>query len=1098
MTLLSCLANRIPRKFHLRTLAIVPFAVIVVTVGLTGGLSFYYGQAAVREVAQELAGEIGGRISDNLRAYTDISNLFLEMKAAEVRSGQLDLDDFTALEQQFWDATAITPEISFIYYANERGEYIGVNRYRSEPASLWTLDKPQMSQRTYYQIDRPGDRDRLLGREPYDPRPLSWYREAVAAGKLIWSSVYPDYTRPILVVSPMMPIYTDTGDLQGVLAVDVTLEQIGEFLAELKIGKSGLAFILDPSGNLVASSDGELPFIQTETRRERLHATDSPNRVVRTVASHLEGEFGSFDRIPHHSQLVFEGDRTRQYINVTHFRDDRGLNWSIVVVIPEADFIARIAANTRNTIILSSVALAVTATMGVLSARKVTGPIGQFIEASRQIANGWFAPPVEAKGIIELEVLANTFNQMNDRIERSQAGLTERSNSLERKVRDRTRELEAQIRLSEAARETLDRTQIRLRESEAKFSTAFRCTPHPITITRLRDGCHLEVNDTFLRATGYALEEVLDRTALELNLWSEPSDRIRMFELLSTGEQIRDFEFNFRTKSGEIRTALLSCEIIHLASEECLLSVTTDITDRKQGEIILERAKEAAEKANRTKSEFLANMSHELRTPLNAILGFSQLMARDRAFASRTRELAIINRSGEHLLELINDILEMSKIEAGRTTFKEMAFDLYHLLDRLADTFALKAESKGLTLILDRAPETPRYVKTDESKLRQVLINLLSNAIKFTQTGTVVLRVSPSDRSLGENSLRENRSNAHSAGLQFSIGDTGPGIAPQDLERMFDPFVQTQTGQKSPGGTGLGLPIGRQFVRLMGGQLRVRSTLGEGSTFYFEIPVRLVSLDEVEIPPPEQPVVGLEPGQPDYRILVVDDAIENRLWLVRILESVGFSVSEATNGLEAIEVWETQRPHFIWMDLRMPVMNGFEATRQIRSRERQVRDRTQEGTIDSSSSPTAIVGLTASAFTQNRESIVAAGCNDYLPKPFCEEAIWQKMAQHLGVCYVYEGEEDGDFRSVLESESISQLQPEHLSVMPPEWLERFHQATLAGDDLLAIELIGEIPQSQTALANALTHLVENFSFKLLSELTQTSVQDRGVSGESRE
>ena len=365
----------------------------------------------------------------------------------------------------------------------------------------------------------------------------------------------------------------------------------------------------------------------------------------------------------------------------------------------------------------------------------------------------------------------------------------------------------------------------------------------------------------------------------------------------------------------------------------------------------LQQAVYAADAANRAKSEFLASMSHELRTPLNAILGFTQVMSRDSSLSTEHQQyLGIINRSGEHLLDLINDVLEMSKIEAGRMALNENCFNLIRLLNSLEQMFRLKAETKGLQLIFEIAPNIPQYVKTDESKLRSCLINLLSNAIKFTESGSVTLIVSVVNSTKQPTTLRQAQgkpnnqqqttnnkqptTNNQQQTISFQVEDTGFGIAPEEIDLLFEPFGQTETGRKSQQGTGLGLPISHRFVQLMGGNITVRSAVGKGSTFTFDIQMTLTDATEIETTQTEHKVIGLAPNQPEYRLLVVDDRFESRLVLVTLFTSIGFQVREAENGREAIAMWESWQPHLIWMDMRMPVMDGYEATRQIKARER--------------------------------------------------------------------------------------------------------------------------------------------------------------------
>ncbi|HBB34963.1 MAG TPA: hybrid sensor histidine kinase/response regulator [Cyanobacteria bacterium UBA8803] len=480
----------------------------------------------------------------------------------------------------------------------------------------------------------------------------------------------------------------------------------------------------------------------------------------------------------------------------------------------------------------------------------------------------------------------------------------------------------------------------------------------------------------------------------------------------------------------------------------------------------LQEAAERAEVANIAKSQFLAKMSHELRTPLNAILGFTQVMSRDYTLSSEQIEyLGIINRSGEHLLSLINDVLAMSKIEAGRLTLNEHSFDLYGTLDSIEEMLQLKAQTKGLQLIFNRMPNVPRYAIADEGKLRQVLINLVENAIKFTRSGTVTLCVSAIE------DIQPPTTDNKLSTILFKVSDTGSGIAESELDTIFEAFVQTETGHQSMQGTGLGLPISRQFVRLMGGDITVSSVVGKGSTFTFEIPVRLACETDVQPPGTTKRVIGLEPNQTQYRILVVEDVEENRRLLVKILTTVGFEVRSASNGREAIAVWQDWQPHLIWMDILMPVMDGYEATKQIKA--------------SLKGQATVIIALTAFAFNEERSAILEAGCDDFLPKPFQEGILLEKIAHHLGVRYIYEektpstGEERAKTQACLTPAELKS----YVSKMPEEWVKQlYYAAHLCSDELIA-ELIEQIPEENSVLAIAVAELIDNFAFDEIVALT---------------
>lgn len=499
-------------------------------------------------------------------------------------------------------------------------------------------------------------------------------------------------------------------------------------------------------------------------------------------------------------------------------------------------------------------------------------------------------------------------------------------------------------------------------------------------------------------------------------------------------------------------------------------------------------ATQAAEAANIAKSEFLANMSHELRTPLNAILGFTQVMSRDCGLTAENQQyLSIIGRSGEHLLELINDILQMSKIEAGKITLNINSFDLYRLLNDLKAMLQFKALSKGLQLIFDCTTDVPQYIQTDERKLREVLINLLGNAIKFTKKGSVTLRVKMSSREEDKEGQMRQRTqekfpDASSSSptphsLIFEIEDTGPGISTEEKSKLFAAFGQTETGRKSQEGTGLGLAISQKFVQLMKGEISISSTLGKGTTFTFNIQALTSAATEIQATPEIRKIIGLAPNQAEYRILIVEDNPDNRLLLSTLLKSVGFCVGEAENGEEAIELWSSYSPNLILMDMRMPVMNGYEATKKIKAH--------LQGQA------TTIIALTASALEEERIVILSAGCDDFIRKPFQAEILLEKIAEHLGAIYLYKESEIKSENQQTSNELMATAQPLnfHLSQMPREWVEKLHQASIKGLDHVIIQLIEQIPEINAPLAKALEDWANNFLFEQVIELIQQT-QDR--------
>uniref|UniRef100_UPI0035C971B1 histidine kinase dimerization/phospho-acceptor domain-containing protein n=1 Tax=uncultured Nostoc sp. TaxID=340711 RepID=UPI0035C971B1 len=766
------LVGKVYANMPLRYVLIVPFILqICGAVGLVGYLSYQNGQKAVTELANQLENEICDRIEQHLDDYLTNPKQINQINLDAIELGLLNLSDFQTTGNYFWKQMQVF-NVGYNSFANPKGEFIGVERLDNGKLLINEVSEKHGLGKLYvYPTDNQGNRRHLQEVKNYDPRLEAWYTDPVKLGKRVWSQIYQWEDKPeIISISSSYPVYDKNRKFVGVISVDLLLSQISNFLANLKINDSGKTFILERSGLIVASSTSEPPYTVINGKGKRLSALDSQNSLIRLTTQSLIKRFGSLKFVGEKQQLSFTADGMRYFVQVKNWKDELGLDWLIVAAIPEGEFMEQINANTRITILLCMVAFLVATRIGILTSRWVIKPILELNTSAKRIAKGEWEQIPEIQRSDELGELAKSFETMakqlqvsfntleaknaqmqvlNEALSQSQSRLTQFLEAMPIGVfiidaegepyytNNIGQQILGQGAITQVSSEQLSEV---YQAYLAGTDQLYPSDRQPILRALLGESARIDDMEIRhfdkiipIEVLGKPIYDESGNLAFALATFFDITQRKQAENLLA--EYNRTLEAQVKKRTEEFQQAI---EQLQTTQQELIQS--QKIAAQEQQAAVREAARSTA--ANRAKSEFLANMSHELRTPLNAILGFSQVMSRDYSLSSEHQEnLAIINRAGEHLLNLINDILEMSKIEAGRITLNSSSFDLIHVLKKLEKMQQASAASKNLELVFEYAQNIPKYIETDENKLCQVLLNLLGNAIKFTNTGRVTLRV---------------------------------------------------------------------------------------------------------------------------------------------------------------------------------------------------------------------------------------------------------------------------------------------------------------------------------------------------------------------
>ncbi|MEH2268680.1 MAG: ATP-binding protein [Nostoc sp.] len=853
-----------------RILVVLFMLQILLAVGLTAYLSIRNGQKAVNEVASELRLEVANRVEQNLQSYLSTPRQVLGGNQNVMNMGLLKIENLATWESYLIEQLKIFPDALAITASNEQQEHLTVEKLNDRQFLLRKAGKSTGYDLYTYRIDPQGQRTQLPEViKNYDPRSRPDYQTAVTAKKFSFSQIFTPGTEPTLLISASQPIYNSQGELLGVNSTQTHISQIGDLLQNIKVGKSGQIFIIEPSGLLVASSTTEEPFRFQNGKPIRLAASQSSNSLTQATAKYLATKFSNFDQIQSLQQLDFSFDGKRQFLEIRPLQGESNVNWLIVVAVPEADFMGQIDRNTQITIFLGLGALGLATLLGIVTARWITQPILYFSRATKDLAD--FPNDKDSvviiQGIKEMEVLGGYLNEMAQQLRKTFTALITKNEDLELQVKQQTQELQQETKERINSEQKLSQHSQVLAELanhkavfEGNLETAFKVitekAANALEVERVsvwlfnsnrtklqcinlyernkqRHSASLERNladyPIYFRALASARTITVTDTRTDprvQELWNELLKPKNIVSLINTdlwvgGEVVGTVLY----EQVDIPRRWELSEENFVSSIAEFVALTLEVCDRKRAESALREAKEAAEVANRAKSTFLGNISHELRTPLNSILGITEAL-QDEVYGPVSEEqrqsLTMLESSGKNLLELINQILDLTRTESSKIELQLAATSIQGICDFSLSSVKHLAFQKNIRLRAE-VPEELEPIQVDERRICQVFISLLTNAIKFTKEGGEVwIEVQPTS------------TNEY---IFFSVVDTGIGMLSDDLFKLFQPFVQVQNAStnRSPG-TGLGLVMVQKIVELHGGTVHAESQLGKGSRFTVKLP----------------------------------------------------------------------------------------------------------------------------------------------------------------------------------------------------------------------------------------------------------------------
>lgn len=991
---LSRLFAKVSGKVPLRTVLIVPFVLqIVGAVGLVGYLSFMNGQKAVNDLATRLRGEISDRIDQHLDTYFATPHQINQINRDAIDLGLLSISDFQNTGRYFWKQMKVF-DVGYICYGNINGEYIGVERLENGSLVINEVSQSNPGKLYIYETDNQGNRTKLQGVKNWNPHTEEWYTDAVKAGKPIWSQIYPWEDKPdIISISASYPIYDQKKKIVGVLSIDHLLSQISSYLSNLKVSKSGKTFILERNGLLVASSTSERPFKVVNGEAKRVKASESKDPLIRLTTEYLTRHFSNLTQIDRSQQLNFQIAGQRQFIQVTPWRDQLGLDWLIVVVVPEADFMAQINANTHTTIALCFAALVVAIIFCILTAQWVTRPILRLNAAAKALAQGQWEQLVEVERSDELGELAKSFGTMSGQLK--QLFTTLEANNAEMKT------------LNEA-----------LHESESRLTQFLDAVPVGVTVHDATGKiCYANTTAQSILGRGIISEELPEKLSEVYQIYLADTNQLCPTECLPAlralnGESLTIEDLVIHRGEQMIPVEARTTPIFDEKGAIAYAIVAfTDITQRKQAEAErihfteeLERKNETLQHLDELKDEFLANTSHELRTPLNGMIGIAESMldgATGRLSELQQKNLLLIAQSGRRLAALVNDILDFSKLKHKTIELQLKPIGIREIVEVVLNLSQPLIKNKNLQLINAVPPDlTP--AEADENRLQQILYNLVGNAIKFTDSGLVEISANFQN---GEGELGTDKTEIDSAitsKIQITVSDTGIGIPEDKLDRIFESFEQGDgSTAREYGGTGLGLAVTKKLVELHGGCIQVESTVGVGSRFTFTLTAALGQSSELSrlsyssclLPAisklhEEENIQPLQITQGDqgqqFQIMIVDDEPVNLQVLINHLSLQNYAITQATNGIEALAMIERGfKPNLILLDVMMPRMTGYEVCQKLREQ------------FPAYELP--VVMLTAKNQVTDLVEGFSVGANDYLTKPISKNELFARIKTHLSL-----------------------------------------------------------------------------------------------------